>query len=90
MTATVMMMRFVSVFFLKFVFNELFVKSGFLQDDDSPSLQFQVGRTVTLQMLLAAKLLEPGASAMTIEYLVRQSTLFILENGKCSVFNDQS
>lgn len=29
------------------------------------------GRTVTLQMLMGAKLLEPGKSAMTIEYLVR-------------------
>lgn len=29
------------------------------------------GRTVTLQMLLAAKILEPGKSKMTIEYLVK-------------------
>lgn len=29
------------------------------------------GRTVTLQMLLAAKMLIPGKSTMTIEYLVR-------------------
>lgn len=28
------------------------------------------GRTVTLQMLLAAKVLEPGKSTMSIEYLV--------------------
>uniref|UniRef100_A0A1B0DLI8 Uncharacterized protein n=3 Tax=Phlebotomus papatasi TaxID=29031 RepID=A0A1B0DLI8_PHLPP len=28
-----------------------------------------LGRTVTLQMLLAAKMLQPGKSTMTIEYL---------------------
>lgn len=34
-------------------------------------MEFQgTGRTVTLQMLLAAKILEPGKSKMTIEYLV--------------------
>lgn len=41
------------------------------ENEDGPKLEFHIGRTVTLQMLLAAKLLEPGKSAMTIEYLVR-------------------
>lgn len=40
-------------------------------NEEGPRLEFLgPGRTVTLQMLLAAKLLEPGPASMTIEYLV--------------------
>lgn len=40
------------------------------------------GRTVTLQMLLAAKMLEPGKSTMTIEYLGQKFVGDLLADGK--------
>lgn len=40
------------------------------------------GRTVTLQMLLAAKMLEPGKSTMTIEYLGQKFVGDLLPDGK--------
>ncbi|XP_059617533.1 MPN domain-containing protein CG4751 [Phlebotomus argentipes] len=41
-----------------------------------------LGRTVTLQMLLAAKILQPGKSAMTIEYLGQKFVGDLLPDGK--------
>lgn len=40
------------------------------------------GRTVTLPMLLAAKMLEPGKSTMTIEYLGQKFIGDLLPDGK--------
>ncbi|XP_031623950.1 MPN domain-containing protein CG4751 [Contarinia nasturtii] len=54
-------------------------------DEDTeggPKLEFQVGRTVTLQMLLAAKLLEPGPAAMSIEYLGQKFVGDLLPDGR--------
>lgn len=41
-----------------------------------------ISRTVTLQMLLAAKMLEPGKSTMTIEYLGQKFVGDLLADGK--------
>ncbi|GAB0097275.1 MPN domain-containing protein [Sergentomyia squamirostris] len=41
-----------------------------------------LGRTVTLQMLLAAKMLQPGKSTMTIEYLGQKFVGDLLPDGK--------
>ncbi|KAJ6646474.1 MPN domain-containing protein [Pseudolycoriella hygida] len=55
-------------------------------EDDAKAENFEnyqgTGRTVTLQMLLAAKMLEPGKSTMTIEYLGQKFVGDLLADGK--------
>lgn len=53
-----------------------------LKSADMADFQGSSGRTVTLQMLLSAKILEPGASAMTIEYLGQKFVGDLLADGK--------
>ncbi|XP_052867706.1 MPN domain-containing protein CG4751 [Anopheles cruzii] len=51
-------------------------------DDDVEKLGYFPGKTVTLQMLLGAHVLQPGKGAMTIEYLGQKFVGDLLADGK--------
>uniref|UniRef100_A0A182P9P1 MPN domain-containing protein n=1 Tax=Anopheles epiroticus TaxID=199890 RepID=A0A182P9P1_9DIPT len=51
-------------------------------DDDADKLGYFPGKTITLQMLLGANVLQPGKGAMTIEYLGQKFVGDLLADGK--------
>jgi len=71
---TIFSKLFIKIIFSNFLFNKIFIEK--FQEEERGQNKFGINngtnssRTVTLPMLMAANMLQPGKSAMTIEYLV--------------------